>query len=80
VLQADEKATIRKMGEVFPLLVDPLQAAGAVRAQTQPCLEEELDQQVLVTPTPSLSVYHRWVSCSHPAQIYHCLTPHPGQH
>lgn len=40
VLQADEKATVRKMGEVFPLLVDIIQAAGAVGAQIRPCLEE----------------------------------------
>lgn len=35
VLQADEKATISKIAEVFLLLFDSLQAAGAVGAQMQ---------------------------------------------
>lgn len=41
VLQANQKASIRKMSEVFPFLADPLWAAETVGAQMQPCLEEE---------------------------------------
>lgn len=40
-LQGDEKTTITKVGDVFPILVDPLQAMGAVGAETWHCLEEE---------------------------------------
>lgn len=83
VLQADEKATVRKMGEVFPLLVDLIQAAGAVGAQMQPCLEKGAgpagpgDSWTQLC-TPYHGTFRRWASCSNAVQIYHRLTPLPG--
>lgn len=52
-LRDGEKATNRKMGDVFPLLVDPLQAVRAVGADTQHSLEEEAggSQKQLCTPS-----------------------------
>lgn len=66
------------MGDVFPLLVDPLQAVGAVGAEMWHCLEEEAadSQNQLCTLSLPWCVPEMGL-CSDPAQIYHLLTPLP---
>lgn len=50
----DEKDTIRKMADVFPLHVDPLQTVGAVGAEMCHSLEEEAGDSQNQLCTPSL--------------------------
>lgn len=42
------------MGDVFPLLVDPIQTVGAVGAEMRRCLEEEAGDSQNPVCTPSL--------------------------